>query len=225
MFYKSKYDIIEKESFTSSMNLLFLAGKIAKDMKALKAGKISKPDFDNSFFESVSKGVPSIETIAHIGYENSLDIAKVNKKAIQLYMQKEGLTLEEFQTNYNRMINTYVKIILAFGIIEKENLSVYKVVTPEVLLGLIKGDFSLIKDIINGLGTDVSEESKALMDKLVDTKSKIENLSEEEKKFLTSEHDKFMRKKVLPYIKKDSTDSDVLKFSKSLGNKKSVLEL
>lgn len=225
MFYKSKYDIIEKESFTSSMNLLFLAGKIAKDMKALEAGKISKHDFNNSFFESVNKGVPSIESIAHIGYENSLDIAKLNKKAIQLYMQKDGLTIEEFKTNYDRMINTYVKIILAFGIIERENLSVYKVVTPEVLLGLIKGDFSLIKDTINSLGTNVREESKALMDKLVDKKSKIADLSEEEKKFLTSEHNKFMKSKVLPYIKKDSTDAEVLKFSKYLGKKKSVLEL
>lgn len=225
MFYRSKYDIIEKESFSCSMNLLFLAGKIAKDMKALEKGKIDKGTFNDNFNMTIEKGIPSIKTIAHIGYENSKDLSKVKKDILKDYILKEGLTLDEFKSNYNRLVNTYVKIILAFGIIERENLSVYKVITPEVLLGLIKGDFSLIKETINSLSTNVSDESKILMDKLVDKKTKIDDLSQEEKKVLNSAHNRFMREKITPYVKKESSMQEVLKFSKYLGKKKSVLEL
>ena len=225
MFYKSKYDVIEKESFTSSMNLLFLAGKIAKDMKVFKSGKMDENTFRSSFNSAIDKGIPSIKTIAHIGYENSKDVSKVKKEVLYSYMDKEGINRESFRYNYNRMIDTYIKIILAFGIIEKENLDVYKIVTPEVLLELIKGDFSLVKESVNKSGLKVSIESQNLMDKLVNKGTTYSDFSTDERKFLFELHNNYMKENILPKVKKESTEEQVLKFSKSLGKKKSVLEL
>ena len=225
MFYKSKYDVIEKESFTSSMNLLFLAGKIAKDMKAYKAGKMDEKAFESSFNSAIDKGIPSIKTIAHVGYENSKDISKIKKEVLYSYMAQGGISAERFRYNYNRMIDTYIKIILAFGILEKENLDVYKIVTPEVLLGLIKSDFSLVKEAVDKSGSKISVESKTLMDKLVAKGTTYSDFSVDERKFLSELHNNYMKENILPKVTKESTEEQVLKFSKSLGKKKSVLEL
>ena len=49
MFSKSKYDVMESINTKSSMNLLFLVGKVAKDLKLYENKKISKLEFSNRF--------------------------------------------------------------------------------------------------------------------------------------------------------------------------------
>lgn len=225
MFSKSKYDVMESINVKSSMNLLFLVGKISKDLKQYENKKISKEEFNLRFQEVISKGIPSIKAICHIGYENSKDLVNVSEKELVSYLKREGLSLEEFRSNYMKMINTYVKVLLAFNIINKENIDIYKVMTPEVMLSLVKGDFSKLKSVIDELGVDISSENKGLIDRLVKDSFDISMLDNKEIKALESVHSKYMDTYVYSKVNAKEAKLEVLKYAKSLGKKKSVLEI
>lgn len=225
MFQKSKYDVMESENSKNTMSLFLVVGKIYKDLKSYEEGKMDKNYFNAGFVDAIRKCLPNVKAIAHIGYENSIDLEKVNADKLYKYMQESGLSREEFTKNYVHIINTYVKVILAFAIIDKECLNVYRIVTPEVLLGLIKGEFKKVKDVIDELDVNVSSDSKILMDKLVKDDFDIKQLTKEEKILLDKEHALYMKKDILPKVTKKTEILEVVKHAKSIGKKKSVLEI
>lgn len=225
MFQKSKYDVMESENSKNTMSLFLVVGKIYKDLKSYEKGKMDKNYFNAGFVDAIRKCLPNVKAIAHIGYENSIDLEKVNADKLYKYMQENGLSREEFTKNYVHIINTYVKVILAFAIIDKECLNVYRIVTPEVLLGLVKGEFKKVKDVIDELDVNVSSDSKILMDKLVKDDFDIKQLTKEEKILLDKEHALYMKKDILPKVTKKTETLEVVKLAKSIGKKKSVLEI
>lgn len=225
MFKKSKYDVMEKETFSNSMNLLVLVGKVSKDLKSFENGKMAKGDFDNNFKQAISKGLPTIKSMAHIGYENSKDIADVDNGTLVLYMKQSGLSREDFYNNYYERVYNYIKMILAFTIIDREGLDVYRIINPSIVFALVKGEFEKVRDSINGLGVKLSSDSALLMDKLVNKDFDIKDLSDKEKNLLDKEHEKYMIKHIYPHVDTPSTKEEVLKFAKSLGKKKSTFEL
>ena len=177
------------------------------------------------FVQAIGKGLPNIKAIAHIGYENSKDLENVSEESLYMYMEKNGLSKEEFIRNYVHNTSTYIKIIMAFSIIDKENLNVYRIISPEVLLGIVKGEFKAVKDVIDELGVDISSDSKSLMDKLVRDDFSIKDLDSKEKEILDKDHEVFMIKHINSRITKSTTEDEVLKHAKSIGKKKSVLEI
>ena len=225
MFKKSKYDVMEKETFSNSMNLLILVGKVSKDLKALENGKISETDFDGNFKQAISNGLPTIKSMAHIGYENSKDIDSIDNRVLVTYIKKSGQNYEEFLNNYYERVNSYIKMILAFNIIDKEGLDVYKIITPGVIFFLIKGEFEKVRDAINSLGVKLSDDSVILMDKLVDKDFNIKDLSAKEKDILDVEHEKYMKMHIYPRVNTTGSREDTLKYAKSLGKKRTTFEL
>lgn len=227
MFKKGKYDVMEKETFSNSMNLLVLVGKVTKDLNAFDTGKMSKVDFDDSFKQAIGKGLPRIKSMAHIGYENSKDIANIDNDVLVAYMKQAGLSHDDFYNNYYGKINTYVKMILAFNIIDREGLDVYKIITPSIVFALIKGEFENVSNAIDGLGVNLSDDSVILMNKLVDKNFSIKDLNTKEKDILDSEHEKYMKKYIYPCVNIISgrDNGEALRFAKSLGKKKTTFEL
>lgn len=225
MFSKSKYDVMESISSKSTMSLLFLVGKVAKDLKLYENKKISKVEFENRFNNNLSSGLPNIKAICHIGYENSKDIVDVSEEELYRYMKKEGLTKDQFNANYMMMINTYVRVILAFDIMDKENIDVFSVMSPGVLLGLVKGDFSKLRDKVEEVGVNLSKDNQVLIDKLVSKDFDVSMLTNVEMKELERVHSKYMDRNVNGKVTDSYDKTKALRFAKSLGKKKSVFEL
>lgn len=225
MFQKSKYDVMASENAMNTGSLLLIVGKIYRNFKSYEKGKIDKDYFNAGFVQAVEKGLPNIQSIAHIGYENCRDLENVSEKSLYMYMENNGLSKEEFNRNYDHIISTYIKVILAFSIIDRENLNVYRIISPEVLLGIVKGEFKGVKAVIDELDVDISDSSRSLMDKLVKDDFSIRDLNDEEKDILDREHNEYMVKHINSRITKSSTQDEVLKHAKSIGKKKSVLEI
>ena len=74
MFQKSKYDVMASENAMNTGSLLLIVGKIYKNFKSYEKGKIDKDYFNAGFVQAVEKGLPNIQSIAHIGYENCRDL-------------------------------------------------------------------------------------------------------------------------------------------------------
>lgn len=225
MFQKSKYDVMASENSMNTGSLLLLVGKIYRSFKSYEKGKIDKDYFNAGFVQAIGKGLPNIKAIAHIGYENSKDLENVSEESLYMYMEKNGLSKDEFIRNYDHITSTYIKVIMAFSIIERENLNVYRIISPEVLLGIVKGEFKAVKEVIDNLDVNISDDSRSLMDKLVKDDFSIRDLNKNEKDILDKEHDEFMIKHINSRITKASTQDEVLKHAKSIGKKKSVLEI
>lgn len=225
MFLKSKYDVMESISSKSTVGLLFLVGKVAKDLKLYENKKISKVEFENRFNNNLSSGLPNIKAICHIGYENSKDIVEVSEEELYRYMKKEGLTKEQFNANYMMMINTYVRVILAFNVMDKEGIDVYSVMSPGVLLSIVKGDFSKLRDKVEEVGVNLSHENQVLIDKLVSKDFDVSMLTNAEMKELEKVHSKYMDRNVNGKVTDSYDKTKALRFAKSLGKKKSVFEL
>ena len=225
MFQKSKYDVMASENSMNTGSLLLLVGKIYRSFKSYEKGKIDKDYFNAGFVQAIGKGLPNIKAIAHIGYENSKDLENVSEESLYMYMENNGLSKDEFIRNYDHITSTYIKVIMAFSIIERENLNVYRIISPEVLLGIVKGEFKAVKEVIDNLDVNISDDSKSLMDKLVKDDFSIRDLNKNEKDILDKEHDEFMKKHINSRITKASTQDEVLKHAKSIGKKKSVLEI
>lgn len=225
MFSKSKYDVMESINTKSSMSLLLLVGKVYKDLKLYENKKISKQEFDIRFKNNVTSGIPSIKAICHIGYENSKDIENVSEEELYRYMKSEGLTRAEFDSNYMMMINTYVRILLSFNIIDEEKIDIYSIMTPNVLLGLVKGDFSKLKEIIDSVGVSLNHNNKVLFDKLVRKDFDVSMLSSMDIEKLERVHSQYMNKNVNNKVTGTYDKTKTLKYAKSLGKKKSVFEL
>ena len=222
---KSKYDVMGSLNRKSSMNLVFLVAKVVKDLKQYEKRKITKDELNSRFRVVVDKGIPSIKAIANIGYENSKDLLEVDNQELVTYLKKENLSLNEFKKNYMMMINTYVKILLAFGIIEIEKIDIHKIMTPDVMMSLINGDFSKLKIVIDELGINISTSNKSLIDKLIEKDFDFKNLEVKEKELLDNIHSKYMESNVYCDVSVKEDKTEVLKYAKSLGKKKSVLEI
>ena len=225
MFSKSKYDVMESINTKSSMNLLFLVGKVAKDLKLYENKKISNLEFSNRFNKNVTSGIPCIKAICHVGYENSKDMLSISDVELDKYLKSEGLSLKQFYSNYRMMINTYVRVLMAFNVIEEEKIDIYSIMTPDMLINLMKGDFSGLKDIIEKTGVNLKKENKDLIDRLVKKDFDITMLNKEEISSLEKIHFQYMEMNVNGKVNVDSDKSKVLKYAKSLGKKKSVFEL
>ena len=225
MFQMSKYDVMASENAMNTGSLLLLVGKIYKSFKSYEKGKIDKDYFNSGFVQAIGKGLPNIKSIAHIGYENCKDLENVSEESLYMYMENNGLSKEEFDRNYDHIISTYIKVILAFFIIDRENLNVYHIISPKVLLGIVKGEFKGVKAVIDELDVNISDSSRSLMDKLVKDDFSIKDLNDEEKTILDKEHNEYMVKHINSRITKASTQDEVLKHAKSIGKKKSVLEI
>lgn len=221
---KSKYDLMEEESRRSTMLLLMIVGKAYASYQKLKKNKIDRDRFNDTFYSTVDKGLPHVKMMAHIGYENSLDLEKVDKEVLYKYMIDNGLKREEFIKNYKNNINTYAKIILAFDIIEEENINIYKVLNLENLRGLIKGNLSGINNILIENGYRLEDKNRTLLDKIISDNFDLNDLDDSEKARLNSNHREFMNQNIKGMSKK-STYNQVYGFAKKLGSKKSVVDL
>ena len=221
---KSKYDLMEEESRRSTMLLLMIVGKAYASYQKLKKNKIDRDRFNDTFYSTVDKGLPHVKMMAHIGYENSLDLEKVDKEVLYKYMIDNGLKREEFIKNYKNNINTYAKIILAFDIIEEENINIYKVLNLENLRGLIKGNLSGINNILIENGYRLEDKNRTLLDKIISDNFDLNDLDDSEKARLNSNHREFMNQNIKGMSKK-STYNQVCGFAKKLGSKKSVVDL
>ena len=112
-----------------------------------------------------------------------------------------------------------------YALIDKEGIVVYSVMSPGVLLGLVNGDFSKLRDKVEEVGVDLSKDNQVLIDKLVSKDFDVSMLTNVEMKELERVHSKYMDRNVNGKVTVDSDKSKVLKYAKSLGKKKSVFEL
>ena len=107
MFSKNKYDVMEGINTKSSVSLLFIVGKVYKDLKLYENKKISKAVFEDRFRDALSQGVPSIKAICHVGYENSKDIKSVSEEELYSYIKKSiNLTKSLFVNKNLRYLNS-----------------------------------------------------------------------------------------------------------------------
>lgn len=224
MFQKNKYDVMESETKKHTFNILLLVGRIAKDFKAYEKKKDNS--FNDKLADVIGKGLPSIKALAHIGYENSVDLANINKEELEVYLRENNLSFENFNRNYKRIINNYVKAILGFMIVESEKIELVKIVTPEILLGLVDGDLSKLKSLLVELNIELSTSNKDLLDKLIMPNFSISYLNDSQKALLDRCHFEYMKKNI--YSKVDTNvkdDKKIMKYAKGIGKKKSTLEI
>ncbi len=221
---KSKYDVMEEEQRRSAMLLLMIVGRAYTSYQKLKKNKIDRSRFDDTFYTTLDRGLPHVKMMAHIGYENSIDLEKVDKEVLYKYMKDNGLEKEEFIRNYRNNINTYAKIILAFDIIEEENINIYRVLNLENLRGLLKGNLSGIKNILVESGYKLEDSNKSLLDKIIKEDFDLNELDTLEKSRLNKNHYDFMSTNIKG-ISKKSTYKQVYVFAKKIGSKKSVVDL
>ena len=224
MAQKSKYDVMESETRKHSLNILLLVGRIVKDYKTYEKSK--NDSFKEKLADVISKGLPSIKALAHIGYENSIDLANIDKNELKIYLMENNLDLDMFNKNYKRITNNYVKVILGFMIVESEKIDIINIVTPDILLGFVDGDLSKLKDLLSELNIDLSLDNAKLLDKVVDPGFTIDKLDSKQKALLNKAHDKYMELLIYSKVNKNiNDDKKVLKYAKNIGKKKSTLEI
>jgi len=223
MFRRNKYDVMESETVKNTMNLVILVGKLSKDFLYYEKKKVMTKEFEDKFSDAVKKGVPYIRALANIGYENSIDLAGVDRYELFRYMNNNGINSNDFDINYNNAVNTYAKILFGIAIAEKENINITKVITPDTLLGLIKGDFTQLRDTLSESNVHFGSNISELVDKLSKDDFDISNITDDERSLLDEVHNDYMNREIYSKVNKSViTEDQIIKYAKTLGKKKSI---
>lgn len=201
MLKSSKYKIMEKYlkeiySFTEH-----LANKMSILSMKKKYNFINNIEYQETIDSFIMESLPYLEMISHIGYENSIDIAKVPANVILFYLYDEDISFEEVMNNYNESINKYVKNIITFALLDSnfEN-------AEEKKRQYVKIRKNGLKSIYEGIKTTTCVEQ--LLNKIDSDNFSVNTLSQEEKEMVQNYHNSYMTKNMQLIINDDNYSED-----------------
>jgi len=216
---KTKYSIMSKElkgTYKSTISMVF---KLLSINNKLKNKKINDDVFSFEMLNIVSQALPTVLTLAHMGYENNKDLQNIDKIKLFSYLETKKINPAEFSYNYSKNITLYIKFLLLFAILEKENISFPNIKDPELAIKLLEGQG--IEELFEEACNQLSPESEDMLDDAFADDFNINDLSEEQKALIDSYHEKYMNKNIYPRVTKDtSKEQTVMKLAKAFGKPK-----
>ena len=216
---KTKYDIMSKElkgTYKSAISMVF---KLLSINSKLKNKKINDDVFSFEMLNILSQAFPTLLTVSHIGYENNKDLQKVDKTKLFSYLETKKINPAEFSYNYSKSMTSYIKFLLLFAILEKENVSLPDIKDPELAIKLLEGQG--IDELFEETCDQLSSESEDMLYDVFAEDFNINDLSEEQKALLDSYHEKYMNKNIYPRVTKDiPKEKTVMKLANAIGKPK-----
>ncbi len=185
MINENKYDIMENELDKIDLYTNYLLMQI----KLLNIGKTFKIVNDEQICSKKKKlmeeSLPFVEMLNHIGYENSIDITKIPKEKLEVYLRNEGISIKKVMNNYNQNISNYAKNILIYSLL-KYSKEKYPEMNAKYIDIKEKGIYCIFPE------GEIDEKLNSLIDKLSEKNFKLDNLNNEEKGILEKYHNKYM---------------------------------
>ena len=214
----NKYDVISKLTKKDSRGLVKSTIKLLFVFIRDRNKRITEEQAENKCLEYLSKYIPAIKDMAHLGYESYKDIGNLTNEEIFDYISKCGMDYEEFLQNYSSNVNSFMKLILFFAILEQNDIKLSTISNPMKVINNVSQEnyIEILADSFDSLNDDEIEKICNIFNK--DTKYVI--FTEDDKKIIDEYHNRYMQEYVYPNVKDVAEKEKVLEIAKTLGKKR-----
>ena len=203
---KSKYDIMENEEKNSSMAVIELMADIHELIKKLESSQITSYECDEEIKSLIGNAFSNFKLIAHLGYENAKDLFALDMKSIFSSVKKDGISLNSFAINYEKVINKYAKTLLIFCVLEEEELDVKEIYDLTIFNSVINGNTIGLFEYFRSNDILLSTENRELLSKFSEDSFVVSSLTSTQIKKLNDYHDNFVRRYIYPKITCDKDE-------------------
>lgn len=211
MFSKSKYDIMKKEMKGTTRSVISFTVKMLSLNRKAKKGKISDEQTRVDGVTLLEDLFPIMKKALHICYENSKDIETVGMEKVLSYIQDKGINPTQFAYNYNQQRKTTIKGLMAFAVLDRDNIQISSFKDPKTALKILNGDG--FEDIIEDVR--VSYDTMSTIKNITKEDFEVSDLSKEENQLLENYHNRYMTQNIYPRVtKKVTPERQVMEMAK-----------
>lgn len=219
MFNKSKYDVMKKDMKGVGLFAISFAIKISRLNSKFKKGKINEDQINMEVVTILDDVLPLIKKASHIIYENSKDLETVDKQKLLGYVQKKGINPTQFAYNYAKSKRQMTQILMAFALLDRDNIQFPSFKDPEMALKLLNGES--IQDILGDVFDDLSDETTYTLFDVFDDDFELSDLKEEDAQLLEDYHNRYMMQNIYPKVTQQVTpELEIIKMAESFGKSK-----